>query len=108
MNMIDEIFRLLDVATEEEAVQAVKDLKHAVTELNGMIASLTVATVIMANGKAIFVQMPPTVPLTHYAPEALESVQDALIDSSVGLRGALVRSRKRLAQAMEGVSGSTK
>lgn len=105
---IDDICRILGVETGEEAVKAVSEMQEAVQEFSGIINSLSVATVIMINGKTLFVQMPPTIRLTHYPPEALESVKDALIDASVGLRGAVAVSKKRLSQAMEALGETAK
>ncbi len=105
---IDEICRILGVDTGEEAVKAVSAMQEAVQSFDGIINGLSVATVIMVNGKTLFVQMPPTVQLTHYPPEALESVQEAFIDASVGMRGAIAVSKKRSSQAMEALGEMAK
>ena len=97
---LKEIMAIVGADTAEQAVEAVRHMNADLLRLDSLLASLSVAPVVLANGRPLFVQLPPSVPQHQYHPEALEMVRDALVEASVSLRNPLVRSRAT--QAMPG------
>lgn len=90
---LKEIMQIVGADTAEQAVEAVRHMNADLLRLDSLLASLSVAPVVLANGRPLFVQLPPSVPQHQYHPEALEMVRDALVDASVSLRNPLARSR---------------
>jgi len=95
MSPIETIMKMVGAGSEDEAVTAVWNLKENASQLESLMNSLTVVPVVMAHGQPLFVQLPPNSPQEQYVPALLESVRDALVESSVFLRGPLMRSRAR-------------
>lgn len=96
LTTIETIMKMVGVVDEKEVVTAVWNLKEQASQLEAMLNSLTVVPVVMAQGQPLFVQMPPNVSQEKYDPRTLESVRDALVETSVYLRLPLTRSRARV------------
>ena len=90
---LKEIMQIVGADTAEQAVDTVRHMNADLLRLDSLLASLSVAPVVLANGRPLFVQLPPSVPQHQYHPEALEMVRDALVEASVSLRQPLARSR---------------
>lgn len=90
---IQEIMEIVGADSPEAAVTAVKDLRATQLELQQMIYSLSVVSVVTAGGRPLFVQLPPSAPHQDNPPEVLEAVRDALVDASQSLRPAIAVSR---------------
>ena len=86
---MEEIMALVGAETPQAALAAVRHM-HADLERLG---SLAVVPVVLAGGRPLFAQLPPSEPQHRYPPEALEMVRDALVEASVALRAPLARSR---------------
>lgn len=90
---LKEIMAIVGADTAEQAVEAVRGMNADLLRLDSLLGSLSVAPVVLANGRPLFVQLPPSVPQHQYHPEAIEMVRDALVEASVSLRSPLARSR---------------
>jgi hypothetical protein len=96
---MEQILQILNVKTEEEAVDAVMTVLRAYSELDAALATLTVIPVVMVNGKPVLVQMPSE--NQQHSLETLEIIRDGLIDSAALMRGPIMRSRaKKLEKAV--------
>ena len=92
-NFMEELFKLLETDSLEEAVQKITLLKAENAYLSSMLSSITTATVVLAGGRPLFVQMPPIMPHREYPVDVLEMVRDALVDASASLRGPIAQSK---------------
>ena len=93
VNPAERICELLDVTIIDEAVEKITFLKAENAYLNAMLSSITTATVVLAGGRPLFVQMPPIMPHREYPIDVLETVRDALVDASASLRGPIAQSK---------------
>lgn len=89
----EQICRLLEVDTLEEAVSQVRILKGEIERLRALLNSIAITSVVMIGGQPLFVQMPPIIPQREYPTEVLEMVRDALVDASTSLRLPIQQSR---------------
>ena len=93
VNPMEQLFELLEVESLDEAVKKVAQLKAESAYLNSLLSSITTATVVLAAGQPLFVQMPPIMPHREYPVDVLEMVRDALVDASASLRGPIAQSK---------------
>jgi hypothetical protein len=92
-NSMEQLFELLETDSLEELVLKVTQIKAENAYLNAMLSSITTATVVLAGGRPLFVQMPPIMPHREYPVDVLEMVRDALVDASASLRGPIAQSK---------------
>jgi hypothetical protein len=90
---MEQILQILNVKTEEDAVDAVLTVLRAYSELDAALATLTVIPVVMVNGKPVLVQLPPE--NQQHSLETMEVIRDGLIDSAALMRGPIMRSRAK-------------
>lgn len=95
---IQKIMELTNTHTEEDAVTAVWQLVENLSQMDALLNTLSVVSVVTANGRPLFVQLPPTEAPDSYLPQALEHARDALVEASMFLRVPLLQSRARRAE----------
>lgn len=100
-NPLQEIMDLVGAETPEQVVEAVRRLQADCATMDFLLSNLSVAAVVMAGDRPLFVQLPPNALPEQYAPEQLQMVRDALVEASVSLRIPLARSRAAQAQATD-------
>jgi hypothetical protein len=92
---INKIMEIVGAADENDAVAKVESLSTEVASLERVINGLSVTSVVMTNGRPLFVQLPPNSKPEDYDPAFLEVVRDTLIDASSMMRWSIGASKEK-------------
>lgn len=92
---IEKIMEIVGATDENDAVAKVESLSTDAAALEQIVNGLSVTSVVMTNGRPLFVQLPPNSKPEDYDPAFLEIIRDTLVDASTMMRWHISASKDK-------------